>query len=122
MTSRLTAECSNQLSYATILSYVEYCLNTFCVHTKMERLIELVREIECDSRIQYSEYVSPVLPAVMEIECLAEEVLITEKGACNWPNIRILQTHKIFVFPIERDSFGWLVGGISTTKGIITYG
>ena len=88
----------------------------------MERLIQLVREIESDAHIQYSEYVSVLLPAVMEIEYLAEQVLITENGECNWPNIRHLQTHKIFVFPVERDSFGWVVGGISTTKGIITYG
>jgi hypothetical protein len=26
------------------------------------------------------------------------------------------------VFPIERDRFGWLIGGIQTSKGIIAYG
>lgn len=26
------------------------------------------------------------------------------------------------VFPLERDSFGWLVGGIRTPKGIVSFG
>ena len=122
MTSRLTAECSNQLSYATILSYVEYCLNTFCMNTTMETLLQLIQQIENDPIIQSVVYVPIRLPAVMEIQSIAEDVLITEKGECNWENIKILQKNNIRVFPVEWDVGGWIVGGISTTKGIITYG
>jgi len=88
----------------------------------MERLLELIKDIEIDENIEYSEYISTMLPAVMEIERLAEELLITEKGYCNWKNINFLRDIDIDIFPIERDSFGWLVGGILTKKGIITYG
>lgn len=88
----------------------------------MERLIELVREIERDDQIKYSQYVSNRLLAIMEIQTIAEDILITENGECNWENIRLLQKQKIFPFPIETDSTGWLVGGLSTRKGIIVYG
>lgn len=88
----------------------------------MERLVQLIHSIENDPQIVYSEYISPLLPDVMKIECLAEDVLITKNGRCNWENIKILQNINIRVFPVEWDSFGWIVGGISTSKGIITYG
>lgn len=26
------------------------------------------------------------------------------------------------VYPVERDSFGWLIGGVKTNKGVITFG
>ena len=88
----------------------------------METLIQLLRGIESDRSIQYSDYVPIILPAVMEIQSIAEQILITEKGECNWENIKILQQNNIHVFPVEWDVGGWIVGGISTTKGIITYG
>jgi hypothetical protein len=88
----------------------------------METLIQLVRQIERDPSIQYSEYVPIVLPAVMDIQSIADQILITEKGECNWENIKILDQNNIHVFPVEWDVGGWIVGGISTTKGIITYG
>jgi hypothetical protein len=53
---------------------------------------------------------------------LADDVLITAKGECNWDNIEILKDAGYDVFPLERDRFGWLVAGIQTSKGIVTYG
>jgi hypothetical protein len=88
----------------------------------MERIVQLIQEIEGDANIPYSEYLSGILPAVMEIERLAEDLLITEKGYCNWKNIEFLHENGIHVFPVEWDVGGWIVAGISTKKGIITYG
>ena len=88
----------------------------------MEELIQLIRKIESDTNIQYLEYVPIILPAVMEIQAIAEDVLITEDGTCNWKNIQILRDMDIHVFPVEWDTGGWIVGGLMTKKGIITYG
>ena len=92
------------------------------MNTTMETLLQLIQQIENDPNIQHSEYVPILLPIVMEIQSIAEDVLITEKGQCNWKNIKILEENNIHVFPVEWDVGGWIVGGISTTKGIITYG
>jgi hypothetical protein len=88
----------------------------------MDRLLYLIQDIENDSNIESSHYISILLPSVMEIQTLAEDFLIDEDGKCNWENIKILEKNKIFAFPIEWDSNGWLVGGLSTKKGIIVYG
>lgn len=40
------------------------------------------------------------------------DLLITSNGQCNWNNIRILRNNGYFVFPGDRDSWGWLVGCI----------
>jgi hypothetical protein len=87
----------------------------------MERIIFLVNYFESID-IEPTTYLPSDYPVVAEIIELANEHLITEKGYCNWNNINFLKENSIHVFPIERDSFGWLLGGISTSKGIITYG
>jgi hypothetical protein len=56
------------------------------------------------------------------VSFLAEEVLITNTGQCSWHNIEALRNAGYEVFPIERDSFGWLIAGIQTTCGVVTYG
>jgi hypothetical protein len=53
---------------------------------------------------------------------LAEEVLISFNGQCNWENIGKLKAAGYDVFPIERDRFGWMIAGIQTGCGVITYG
>jgi hypothetical protein len=68
------------------------------------------------------EYLDPNIPIVEEISGIAESILITQTGYCNWENIYKLENLGFHVFPLERDSFGWILGGISTNKGIITYG
>jgi hypothetical protein len=53
---------------------------------------------------------------------IAEDVLITDTGAVNWEAVNVVRQHGYNVFPMERDSFGWLTGGISTNKGILMFG
>ncbi len=84
----------------------------------MDRLLELISQFENDE----SECLSTENPIVKEISSLAESLLITHEGKCNWENIEQLIDRSIDVFPVESDRFGWLIGGISTIKGIITYG
>ena len=85
----------------------------------MNELIRLLQEFENNTEILYgeNEYISD-----STIEGVASTILIDEEGKCNWENVNILSNHGFSVIPIEQDSFGWLIGGILTKKGIITYG
>jgi hypothetical protein len=88
----------------------------------MERFLELIDLIEKDDTIRSSEYLSHQIEIINEISCLADDLLITKDGHCNWDAIHELEDKKIYIFPVEKDRFGWVIGGIPTTKGIITYG
>lgn len=89
----------------------------------MEHLLYLLKALESDETlIPVDECITLYHPLVDEISDEAEILLITKKGFCNWDNINILKSAGYNVFPLERDSFGWLIGGISTSKGIIAYG
>lgn len=88
----------------------------------MEQLFELIRKVEEDEEIEYSEYLDERIDIVRQISNLADDLLITGGGRCNWENMNYLEDRGIHVFPVERDGFGWLIGGIPTRKGVITYG
>lgn len=87
----------------------------------IEQLITLLLELENNDSISPSDYLKDI-PIVNEIVNLANELLITNDGKCNHKNMFILETYNFNVFPLEVDSFGWLVAGIHTDKGIIIYG
>ena len=55
---------------------------------------------------------------------IADEMLITSEGQVNWIAVGELtkMNKSLDVFPIEEDRFGWLLGGIRTKKGLITFG
>ena len=61
---------------------------------------------------------------INHISILADEVFITNEGHVNHENIQYLyKINKNYnVFSIEQDRFGWLIGGIETEKGVITFG
>lgn len=92
----------------------------------LARLISLLDSIEADDKLKTEgdfclseadhEYVD-------EIGSLADSLLISEGGQLNHENIAFVRDVGYFgVFPVERDSFGWLIGGIQTSKGVITFG
>ena len=87
----------------------------------LDLLLLLLKKIEDNKNIKdYGENV--ILsdnPAVTEAIHIAEDVLITGMGVVNWGAVDILAEHGYDVFPMEQDSFGWLIGGISTNKGIL---
>ena len=90
----------------------------------VERLIEVLTQIETNPDIRdYEEHVIPTEnPGLQEANILANCVLISSHGDIEYDMVEILREHGYSVFPIERDRFGWLVGGIRTKKGIITFG
>lgn len=60
-----------------------------------------------------------------DIGVIADSVLITPEGQAHYTNHNVLSTltaGKYTVKCLEKDSFGWLVGGIVTPKGIVLYG
>ncbi len=85
----------------------------------MDTLLLLLKQIEDDSSVTTTP--DDILPN-REIEDIANRVLITDDGECDWDAIDILKQNGFRVIPIERDRFGWIIGGILTKKGIITYG
>lgn len=87
----------------------------------MDEFLEKIKALE-KSSLEFSEYLPTSDPFVSEIAGMADSLLINDEGHCNWNNIEIMKDNKYEVFPIERDRFGWLIGGIQTAKGIIAYG
>jgi hypothetical protein len=87
----------------------------------IQKLLTLLNKLEKDDSIISSDYLEDDIPIVNEIVNLADELLIIN-GQCNWKNMSILEVHNFDVFPLEVDSFGWLVAGIHTDKGVIIYG
>lgn len=57
------------------------------------------------------------------IRNLATSLLISDNGDPDFDSIDELHhTHGYFVFPGERDRFGWLTACLQTKKGIIVFG
>lgn len=59
---------------------------------------------------------------VGKIVGLADKLLITHDGQCDWDRIEDLREAGYYVFCGEQDRFGWLTGCIQTKKGIVVYG
>lgn len=60
---------------------------------------------------------------VVYIQNLAEDLLIDDGGTPRFELIDTLfRTHGYFIFPGERDRFGWLTACLRTKKGVIVFG
>jgi hypothetical protein len=88
----------------------------------MDNFVGLLKEIETNNEIQTADFLSHDIPSVKNVSRIATQLLIDTEGKCNWDNIEILKLEGYSAFPVERDRYGWLIGGISTSKGVITYG
>lgn len=90
----------------------------------MEQLIAILRSLEDlpDIKLFGDKYISAENPYAKTAGILAESVLITPTGCCDWDAIDELRGAGYSVFPLERDSFGWLIGGIQTAVGVLVYG
>ena len=88
----------------------------------MDKLIQLLKRLEKDDTIVFQEFLNSGHPTIDEIERTAVKLLICERGGPDWDAMAFLKKRGYPVFPVEQDRFGWLIGGISTTKGVVTYG
>jgi hypothetical protein len=85
-------------------------------------LITLLLKLERDDTIEKTNFLTNEISIVNDIVVLCEDLLITKDGKCNYENMSVLENNNFTIFPIEVDSFGWLVAGVTTDKGIIVYG
>lgn len=93
--------------------------------TRLQKLLNMLKGIENDTiphRVEVDEYDKGLYVICEQVEDLAGELLIGESGRCNWVSINYLRDNGYRVYPVDRDSFGWLVGGIKTKKGLVTFG
>lgn len=87
-------------------------------------LLELTDDDFCEpdeTGIRYAK----TTPATEECEELANALLISAGGRCNWDNIMVLKQEYLFeVYAGEKDSFGWLTGCIGFPDGerVLVYG
>lgn len=89
-------------------------------------LIDELRQLE-QSDLPQRTYLTDGDPDALDsrisaIVDLADIMLITNSGGCDWTNIEALRNAGFNVTAGERDSFGWLSGVIHTSKGRIVYG
>lgn len=92
----------------------------------MNHLVQMLRDVDesCledgddDKILSHQDHL-----LVSVIQNLATKLLITESGTPDFDEIdRLYHEHGYFIFPGERDSFGWLTACIRTKKGIIVFG
>ena len=58
-----------------------------------------------------------------EVNNLACEHFICNDGHCNWKNILEFEKFaSVRIVALEKDSFGWLIGGIKYGKKTFSYG
>ena len=98
----------------------------------LKELVELIEELDAkaismegsDSYRFRKEEEAGCLKKLNRCYSIADEMLITSEGQVNWVAVgEITNKNKTLeVYPIEQDGFGWLMGGIRTKKGLITFG
>ena len=91
----------------------------------MDALLFLLHELENSHLPDDSEKIlhSDEHVSIQLIKQQATGVLITKEGDPAFELIdELYHDHGYFVFPGERDRFGWLTACIQTKKGIIVFG
>jgi hypothetical protein len=86
-------------------------------------LISLLKCIESDNSIIIKDNIySESHPLVIAVKYLANKYLINKDGHPDNDNIDIVIADGFSIFPGEKDRFGWIIGCIQLTDGIITFG
>jgi DNA-binding transcriptional MocR family regulator len=88
----------------------------------IQTLLKMLTTVENDNSIKEIDYLQESTTIICNIVNLANDLLITDDGKCHYENMSILENNNFNIFPLEMDSFGWLVAGIQTNKGVIVYG
>jgi hypothetical protein len=89
----------------------------------MDKLIKAIQVLdESAVKIDLDGYFDATHPLVKDVALLADQLLITSTGKLDIDNMEVLDSKGYQTFPIEKDRFGWLIGGIQTSFGIVTYG
>lgn len=91
----------------------------------MDRLVECLKIVESSSLPDDHENRLDTVdhPLIDEILFIADRLLITDKGEPAFDEIdRLYKEHGYFIYPGERDRFGWVTAFLQTKKGFIVFG
>lgn len=91
----------------------------------MQRLVECVKIIEATSLPEDKDAPLDVIdhPLVDEIIFIATRLFIDDKGEPLFDEMdRLQHDYGYFIFPGERDRFGWVTACLQTKKGFIVFG
>ncbi len=89
----------------------------------LELLIMLLKRIDSDNSIEvYNEQYSITHPLVDAAKFLANECLIGDDGHPDREYMDTVVAAGFPIFPGEMDRFGWLIGCIQLSRGIIVFG
>jgi len=89
----------------------------------MEQLSSLIAELEA-SELDPRPYLHDEDHPNVRIICiLLETVFITPRGNINLDaRDEFRETYGYELYAVERDDWGWILGGLRTKKGTITFG
>ena len=89
----------------------------------MDGMVQLVQEVE-ESDLEPRQFLCDEdHPNIQIIKILLETVFITTRGNINLDaRDELREVHGYELHPVEQDSWGWILGGLRTKKGIITFG
>ena len=94
------------------------------IENLVKALLTLTDEDFCEPDEETYVRYAKTTPATEECEEMANALLISNGGRCNWVNIKALQQYGFDVYAGEKDSFGWLTGCIGFPDGerVLVYG
>jgi hypothetical protein len=91
----------------------------------MQRLVECLKAVD-DSSLPNNKNIrldSVDHPLIDEIQFIAARLLITDNGDPAFDEIdRLFNEFGYFIYPGERDRFGWVTACLETKKGFIVFG
>lgn len=91
----------------------------------MQRLVECLNAVDASSLPDDSDVRLDVVdhPLIDEIQFIATRLLITDQGEPEFDLIdKLFKEHGYFIYPGERDRFGWVTACLQTKKGFIVFG
>lgn len=91
--------------------------------SRMDLLVAFIRQVE-ESDMPVRQYLTESDHVVVPIIArMLEEIFITAGGHLNHDARDVfLETYGYELYPVEQDRFGWVLGGLSTSKGTIVFG
>ena len=92
----------------------------------MQRLVECLKAVDASSLPEDTEMRLDSVdhPLIDEIEFIATRLFIDDKGCPIFEEMDRLQKESgcYYIYPGERDRFGWVTGCIQLKKGFIVFG
>ena len=91
----------------------------------MQRLVECLKAVDASGLPEDTEVRLDTTdhPLIDEIQFIATRLFVTDKGEPQFGEMdRLHSEYNYFIYPGERDRFGWVTGCLQTKKGFIVFG